>query len=168
LIANVARQRGGSYLLRQAETDFYRVNQRAEVCVFKGRENASVAIHADTSQGQQVVFQLRLAPDTLNSPRQCVYFWPEAGGWQQIQLLSDDHASILDKKAIFVFQPDQWLAQQRQQRVQATRTKAISSSHLPREAPEKWVSEPISPFWLWLTLVLSGTILWLERKLDFR
>ena len=168
LIANLARQRGGSYLLAQAETDFYRVNQRSEVCVLTDEKNASVAIRANTPQGTQDFFELQLAPDTLNSPRQCVYFWPEAGGWQQIQLLSGDRESILDKKAIYVFQADQWLAQQRKQRVQATRTKATIRTSMPREAPAKWVSEPISPFWLWLTLVLSATLLWLERKLDIR
>jgi len=127
-----------------------------------------VSIIAATPQGSQETFKLQLVPDALNSPRHCVYFWPEVAGWQQVQLLSGDQESILDRKAIYVFRPDQWLAQQRKQRVQATRAKAGRTTPMSRETPAKWVSEPISPFWIWLILVLSATVLWLERKLDFR
>ena len=50
--------------------------------------------------------------------------------------------------------------------VQATRAMASNSTFQPQESRAKWVSEPINPSWLWLTLVLSASILWLERKLD--
>lgn len=168
LLANISRQRGGSYLLPQAETNFYRVNQRVAVCVFTDEKNVSVAVHPITPQIQQSVLEVQLTADTMNSPRQCAYFWPETSGWQQIQLLSGNRESILDQKAVYVFPADQWPAQQRKQRMQATRTKANINKSLILEGEEKWVSEPISPFWLWLTLVLSASLLWLERKLDFR
>lgn len=168
IIAGIARQRGGSYLLPSEEMEFNRLSQRVEICAFTDEKSANLAIHTDTAPGSQVLFKLQLASDKLGSPLRCAYFWPEAGGWHQVRLLSDGRQSILDEKAIYVFHPDQWLTQQRWQRVQATRTRLFDNTPTHRSTREKWVSEPISPFWLWLTLVLSASILWLERKLDFR
>ncbi len=167
LIAGLARQRSGSYLIPQREDDFYRVNQRTAVCAFTTEQGSKVVIKAARSQGKQSVFELQLAADSLGSPRQCVYFWPEFGGWHQLQLLSAGRESILDRKAIYVFQADQWLAQQRDQRVKATRARAVNGNGPLPDTAQKWIYEPLGLIWLWLTLVLSASLLWLERKLDF-
>jgi hypothetical protein len=128
--------------------------------------NARVLIQSDKPRETQGMFELQLTADSLNSPLQCAYFWPETSGWHRLQLVSGDSGDIVDQKAIYVFDTDQWLAQQRNQRVQATRAMASNSTFQPQESRAKWVSEPINPSWLWLTLVLSASILWLERKLD--
>lgn len=167
LIAGLARQRSGSYLIPQREDDFYRVNQRTAVCAFTTEQGSRVEIKAARSPGKQSVIELQLAADSLGSPRQCVYFWPEFGGWHQLQLLSAGRESILDGKAIYVFQADQWLAQQRDQRVKATRARAVNGNGPLPDTAQKWIYEPLGLIWLWLTLVLSASLLWLERKLDF-
>lgn len=163
----LARQRSGSFLLPQPELDFYRMNLRAEVCAFIGNEGSNTVINMVAPGDQQASFELDLATDELSSPRQCAYFWPVNSGWHQLQLLSAKRDTILDQKSIYVFGAGQWLAQHRKQRVQSTRAMAAgSSTPLPPTANQQ-LSEPISPFWPWLMLVLSCTILWLERKLDF-
>ncbi|MDX2416479.1 MAG: hypothetical protein QNK19_03355 [Xanthomonadales bacterium] len=167
LIASVARQRSGSYLVPQGEGHFYRVNQRAAVCAFMTDKESKVVIGTPTSQGQLSTFELQLASDRLGSPRQCVYFWPQVAGWHQLQLVSAGYDSILDRKAIYVFQADQWLTQKRDQRVRATRARAVNNNSSQPDTAQKWISEPLSLTWLWVTLVLSATLLWLERKLDF-
>ena len=166
IFASLARQRVTSYLLPQAETGFHRVDERAEVCALAVEKNARVLVQSDKPRETQGMFGLQLTADSLNSPLQCAYFWPETSGWHRLQLVSGNSGDILDQKAIYVFKSDQWLAQQRNQRMQATRTMASNSNSQPQEFRAKWVSEPINPFWLWLTLVLSASILWLERKLD--
>lgn len=167
LITSLARQRSGSYLLPQREDGIYRVNQRTAVCAFTTEKEVKVMIDAATSDGQQSTLELQPAADKLGSPRQCVFFWPEFGGWHQLKLVSARHENVLDQKSIYIFGTDQWLAQQRDERVRATRARNMNSTGHLSETAQKWVYEPLSLFWLWLTLVLSATFLWLERKLDF-
>jgi len=166
IFASLARQRTASYLLPQAETGFHRVGERAEVCALAVEKNTRVLIQSDKPRETQEMFELQLSADNLNSSLQCAYFWPETNGWHRLQLVSGNSGDILDQKVIYVFKSDQWLAQQRNQRVQATRAMASNINAQPQESRAKWVSEPINPFWLWLTLVLSASVLWLERKLD--
>ncbi len=166
IFTSLARQRAASYLLPQAETGFYREGEKSEICALTAEKNAGLVIQANTPRETQRVFELQLAADSLNSPLQCAYFWPEASGWHQVQMVSGNIGDTIDQKAIYVFAADQWLAQKRDQRVQASRAMASNSKPLPQDSQAMWVSEPINPFWLWLTLVLSATALWLERKLD--
>lgn len=167
LFSNLARQRQQGYLLSQAQTEFHRVNQRVAVCALNTEDDSKVFVSALATPGHASVFKLTLAADRLNSPRQCVYFWPEVNGWYQLQLYSSNLDSVVDQKTIYVFAADQWLAQHRSERLQATMARAINSKTLLLEPEARWVSEPLSPFWLWLTLVFSASCLWLERKLDF-
>ena len=167
LFASTARQRGGSYLLPQAETEFYRLNKRIAVCAITVDNDSSVLIKATDAQGNNATFELQLAADRLSSPRQCAYFWPLVTGWHQLQLRSNERDSVLDQKAYYVFEPEQWLSQHRDQRVHATRARQEKGKSSTGETAIKWQSEPLSLFWLWLTLVLSCSFLWLERKLDF-
>ena len=167
LISSLARQRSGSYLIPQGETDFHRVNQRTEVCAFTTEQESKVVIYPATFQGQQSAIELQLAADELGSARQCVFFWPEVGGWHRLQLVSPVRGTVLDQKAIYVFKPDQWLSQQRDQRVRATMARVVNSNGSLPKAAQQQLSEPLGLFWIWLTLVLSATLLWLERKLDF-
>jgi hypothetical protein len=166
LITAIARQRGDGFLLPQSGMEFARVKQRVSICAFNAEPQSGIVISAVNAQGQPVTSSLLLTADNLNSPRQCAYFWPEVGGWHQIQLHSAGDGPILDQKAIYIFQADQWLTQNHQQRVQASWKRSIGSDDMLPEKSETRVSEPLDIFWLWLSLVLSSTILWLERKLD--
>ncbi len=167
LLSALARQREESFLLPQSETDFFRVNRRTAVCAFSSEVNTNVVITAPASRQGSNPIELQLVKDALDSPRQCGFFWPDSGGWHRLQLFSADHETILDEQAIYIFREDQWLAQQRDQRVKATRARALSDRHPLAGPTENRVSEPLGLFWLWLTLILSATLLWLERRLDF-
>ena len=50
---------------------------------------------------------------------------------------------------------------------EATLARSSDNMKKPMETAASRVSEPLSPFWLWLTLIFSASCLWLERKLDF-
>ena len=166
LFASTARQRGDSYLLPQAETEFYRLNKRIAVCAISAGNVSSVQIKAIDARGNDGTFEPQLAADSLSSARQCAYFWPMVSGWHQLQLLSNERDSVLDQKAFYVFEPQQWLSQHRDQRVRATRLRQENGKGSTGETAIKWQSEPLDLYWLWLTLVLSCSFLWLERKLD--
>ncbi len=167
LIATVARQPGGSLLLPPASTDFYRVNQRIPVCALSAEKDLSVSVDPLDPEGLQTVFELVLAADSLRSNRQCAYFWPQSSGWHQIQLRSRSSATVVDQTAVYIYQSDQWMAQQRDERVKASRQRSENSQSPRPTTHQKWKSEPINVFWLWLILILTATVLWLERKLDF-
>jgi len=167
LIASVARQPGGSFLLPPAHSDFHRVGQKTALCALVDNEGLRVSISALESEAQQASFELDLAADSHGSARQCIYFWPQSSGWHQVDLLSGSNGSVLDQSAVYVFQAGQWRAQQRKKRVDASRVRAVFKPIKKTESPAKWASDPVDVFWLWLILVLSATLLWLERKLDF-
>ena len=167
LFSSLSRLPADSYLLAPPETEFNRVNQRLAVCAVGTGKGASVSINAMAPLALSSGFDLQLASDRLNSARQCTYFWPRVSGWHQLHLYSADRSSVLDQKAVYVFDSDQWLAQQRKQRLQATLARSSKNGKKPVETNTALVSEPLNPFWLWLTLILSATCLWLERKLDF-
>ena len=167
LISELARQPSKSVLLPQADTEFYRVSRRGSLCALSSEKDLVVSIRSADPDGNQATFELDLAADSLGSPRQCAYFWPHNDGWFQIQLLSGRHGPVLDHQAVYVFQAQQWLAQQRSERVYASRNKAANSASRAPVESLKQISEPVDVFWPWLILILSATILWLERKLDF-
>ncbi len=163
LFTALARQRADSFLLPPAATDFFRVAQRTAVCAFSKDDDAHIVVGSAQSDS----LELQPAADVLRSQRKCAYFWPRSGGWYRIQLLSGTGGTILDQKAIYVFQADQWRDQQRERRVEATSIRAGESKTTLATPTETKVSEPLSRFWLWLILVLCATFLWLERKLYF-
>lgn len=167
LFSSLARQRSNSYLLARPETEFSRVNQRMAVCALGTEKGSSISIRSMAPMELSAGFDLQLAADKLNSSRQCVYFWPRVNGWHQLQLYSANRASVLDQQAIYVFDAEQWLAQHRNQRLQATLARSSISRNKATDTTVNQVSQPLSPFWLWLTLIFSASCLWLERKLDF-
>jgi hypothetical protein len=167
LFSSLARQQVNSYLLALPETEFSRVNQRLAVCALGTENGSSVLIRPMVPMELSGGFELQLAADRMNSPRQCAYFWPRTNGWHQLQLYSANRASVvLDQKAIYVFDTTQWLAQHRNERLRATLARSNNSRNQPTETAATSVSEPLSPFWLWLALIFSASCLWLERKLD--
>ena len=167
LLSTLSRQPSGSFLLPQAGMDFLRVNQRIQVCAFSSETAANLAISSGADSGPTNLIELKLAADEMNSPRRCAYFWSDTGGWHRLQLVSVSNGSVLDQKSVYVFNASQWQAQQREQRVQSTLAMAINTATLSPSAEAKRVPRPMAPFWPWLILVLTGSLLWLERKLDF-
>lgn len=165
VIASIAKPRDVSYLLHSGDSDFYRMNKRTAICALTTEEGMSVVIDPAVAEEQTTAIELKLAADDLNSARQCAYFWPQNSGWHQVQLMSDISNSALDQTAIYIFQPYDWLAQQRAERAQATRVRAAGTIAALAAKPQEQVTYAVSVFWPWLILVLSATLLWLERKL---
>ena len=163
IIARLGRQKRTSYLLPPDSSEFFSTHQRVPVCVMSMGEHLSVEITPPGANIIPAVFRVELETDLLGSPRQCAFFWPQHSGWHGLRLLRTGNDSVLDQQAIHIFSDDQWRAQKRAERATATRTR---SQKVPKSTntDKKWVSVPIDTFWLWLILVLSSTLLWIERK----
>jgi hypothetical protein len=152
-------------LLPQAHDGFYRPGQKTALCALADRQNLRVIVSALT--GNWVDVELKLAEDAFHSPRRCAYLWPKNSGWHMVGLLSDANATVLDRKAIYIFDENQWLAQRRQERVRATLARSLTAPERMDGNKPRLVSKAPDVFLLWLILVVSATLLWLERKLDF-
>jgi len=166
LLSALSRQRDDSFLLPAPDTDFYRVDQRIALCAMTRGAEPIIGVTGIAPNGKQTPLALKPAPDTLQSPRRCAFFWPRAGGWHRIVLSAVD-GTVLDQKSVYVFTGDRWLDQQRAERARATTAWAAGAGTRPANAADNGATEPLDRFWLWLTLVLAASFLWLERKLDF-
>lgn len=164
LLSALSRQRNDNFLLPAPDADFYRVNRRTALCAMTRGGEQVVSVTEIAPYGRHTSLELKPAPDALQSPRRCAFFWPRAGGWHRI-VLSDRDGTVLDHKSVYVFTGDQWLDQQRAERVRATR--ALTGGASPAGIGENTETEPLDRFWSWLALVLAASLLWLERKLDF-
>ena len=165
LIAAVGRPRSDSYLLPQSDDVFTRSAERALVCAMSDDESLLATVIAIDSTTTQPGFDISLTPDKLGSPRRCGWFWPQSDGWHQVQLRSKANGRVLDQQGIFVFDKHQWLAHSRHQRSTETQMRVSENTDQQNETHEKkWVSEPVDVFWLYLLLVISASLLWLERK----
>lgn len=165
LIAATSRPRSDSYLLPQTDRAFFAVGERVSICALSATENLMVTIIPADADHRQPYYDIPLTADTLGSPRLCGWFWPQHNGWHQVQLRAESSGPILDQQGFFIFDQHQWLGQKRHDRVAATRVRVASnSSYEAGESAVKWVSESLDVFWLYLLLVISASLLWIERK----
>jgi len=173
LIAAIGRPRSSNYLLPQTDAGFFRPGIRTPVCAMSNTENVMVTINSADADNMQQGFDISLTPDALGSPRQCGWYWPQQSGWHQIQLRqanlhNETEGAVAEQQGVYIFEQNQWLSNNRHERIAATRQRSSDRNNPAIEASaEKWVSEPLNIFWLWSVLVISASLLWLERKLDF-
>lgn len=172
LSAAISRQRQDVFLLPSPDDDFFRLNQRVKICAFGESSNLSVEIETSsnpqTAKANSDSLRLALTADRKGSAQHCTWFWPRVQGWQQLTLLADDPASVLDQKSVYVYGNDQWAGQRQFENMLATLGRqALSSQSKDHIDAEKIVTEALNPFWLWLLFVITASLLWLERKLDW-
>jgi hypothetical protein len=168
LIAAVGRPRTDSFLIPPADTAFHSRARKTPVCALSSKGSLTVLITPPGNEHGEVPFELPLVPGELGSARHCAWFWPQSGGWHQVQLRAAGDGEILDRQALHITEADEWLAQKRHERVTETFSRIADTDTTPtRPGGGKLVSEPLNKTWLWCLLVLSASLLWLERKLDF-
>ena len=165
LIAAISRQRFDSYLLPSADNVFIKQGERSPVCAMSSSEKLIARIVPVNADNSIPGLDIPLSSDSLGSSRQCGWFWPQHNGWHQIHLHTESSDSILDQMGFFIFDQHQWLAQSRHIRVVSTNERRSNKAgHQAESNTRKWVSEPLDVFWLYLLLVTSASLLWLERK----
>jgi len=168
LFTSITRPRRDSHLLRPPDASHHMLMERTPVCALSAGQELEVTVIPPDAGGEQPAFEIRLAGDTLGSAKHCAYFWPQSSGWHQILLRSITNASIIDQQAVYIFDNHQWQAWQHRERVAATRSRAAGNRAEMAPGPAKQVPQAVDTFWFWVLLVISSTLLWLERRFDFR
>lgn len=165
LIASVGRPRSDSYLLPQTDHSFFKAGERTPVCAMSTTDILVATVIPVSAQRTQSDFDIPLTADELGSPRLCGWFWPQNSGWHQVQLSAETGGEVHDQQGFFILDRQQWLSQSRYERVVATRKRVSDNTARQTSAgAEKWVREPLDVFWLYILLVTSASLLWLERK----
>lgn len=174
LIAAISRARASSYLLAPEDTTFYQPGDSVTVCAMSASGRLVVTVSAVNAGDGQSAFEIPLTADSLGSARHCGGFQTQHSGWHQLSLRtepalrSEKNGPLLDQQGVYVTGNNQWLAQKRWQRVNASYDRLAHNRAANGDtAGGKWVFESIDNAWLWLILVLSASLLWLERKIDF-
>ena len=107
---------------------------------------------------------LETGAPTTGGPQRCAVFWPWLPGWHRARLLTPGNDDAQSETFFYVFADDDWQAHRRYARQQATLERAAALGPDARP-PTRTAAEAISPLWPWLVLMLSASLLWLERRL---
>lgn len=92
--------------------------------------------------------------DGLTNNQYCTFLWAEQSGWHRIA-----GAESAQTHWYYVFPASAWQASAQYQKHQAS----LANRRDPVIQPSA-VNEPLSRIWYWLLLVVSLTVLWLERR----
>ena len=164
MLALLARQPEHGQILDTAEFQIPRVDHRAAICALASGQDMKLAI-APLSPGRSTATGIVTpAKDQLGSARACAYFWPVTPGWHRVKLMSTENDTMLDDKTLYVFDAQQWLADELLKRQRDTLARLKANTIDNPDLQHKWLYKPAGVFWPWLILVLSATLLWLERK----
>lgn len=162
VIYNLARQKKPPYWLNTQSNTLLLVNQPGQRCLLGGSASG-VATHNQSTQ------PLILAPDLLTTEQQCLTIWPEDEGWhkltwwQNTALANTQHAqSSLINTWLYAHAKKDWPVWQQTQKQHA-------SQNMAKQHNTKSLNKPslksLDKNWFWGLLVLSMSVLWLERKL---
>ena len=162
LLDRVGRPRPLPYLLPLESGPMPAPDRRLSVCALAGSNDVSVAV--GPLAGDEPL-KLETGAPTTGGPRRCAVFWPWLPGWHRARLFTPGNDAALSETFFYVFAYDEWQSHRRYARQQATRRRAVApgTDALP---PTRTVPEAISPLWPWLVLMLSASLLWLERRLS--
>ncbi len=118
-----------------------------------------LSLRARPLAAPEQAWQASLVAHTTGAPLSCGHYWPAQAGWHRAELL-DANGRVLDQRTRFVFDGNEWRSARREVRQAATQARATTADHDTRR-----VRTPVSPWWAWGLLLLSGSLLWAERRL---
>jgi hypothetical protein len=136
-------------------------DRRQTLCAMA--ENSEVSIVVGPFAGDERLTLETGAPRT-GGPQRCAVFWPWLPGWHRASLFTPGNDAALSETFFYVFADDEWQSHRRYARQQATLRRAAAPG-TDALLPTRTVPEVISPLWPWLVLMLSASLLWLERRL---
>lgn len=153
LISELSRTRTTAYWLASSNK---KVNWVAEPTI----ECALVPTINDSDlAGKAPVFaeKFLLLTDLSNQNRYCGIYWSQHQGWSAFDLF-DSHSNRIDKQWLYSYDKNDWRAWQQSIKQKNTR-EAVNSKTL-----EVKTTEPLNKNFIWIVLLLSLTVLWLEHK----
>ncbi len=169
ILSNIARQTRDQMLLPQADGTLARVHEMIPLCLTSQEENTGLKIRAMTGD---FLRHTRATQTSTLSPHHCSFFQSEASGWYEISLenlansTNEPAIRTTDKSYIYIHERDEWRTEDQFTRQTATNRYLALHRNTAEQAPRQLLQKAIPTFWLWLLLVVSASLLWLERKLD--
>ena len=162
VIFGLARPRQAPYWLNAASDTLTWVNQHLQKCVL-GATASGVTTY------DQHPRSLILTQDILQVEQRCLTIWPTNAGWQKLAwtkhsvLAATPHKPDTSIETWFYAHAEQDWQEWRQVKNQLISQKIAKQQNTQRF--EKTSVKPLDKIWLWGLLVLSMSVLWLERKL---
>jgi hypothetical protein len=155
LIANIATRRPLEQMLEVAEKQLNFTNQLTQICVDTKQTLTTIKVQA--MEKPSIVHELLLEKSTDFDSKYCGSFWPEKSGWYQ-SIVSN--STILDSQ-FYVESAADWPAQLQREKIKATmmKQKAYQQSSNSEQG-----SRAISLWIFWWLMVVSASILWIEKK----
>ncbi len=159
LIAMLARTDTSARLLAPDHRELPMLDSRQLVCATG--EAADDVTWQSPADAEPVT--LGLAVDsTLYGQVQCAAHWADHAGWQLLELRETNSDRLIDQQWRYILRPDEWQGARSWLRARATAARAGASI---RPAFSSGSETRVSPTALWLLLLLTLAILWLERQL---
>ncbi len=146
-------------LLPAANDAWPGVGQRLTLCALAGSETVAISVSPFAADSP---LDLETSTASTGGPRRCAMFWPWQAGWHRVSLYADGATEAADLGYYYVFADDEWQAQTRFARQQATLARSTRAGD---DTATRTARVAVEPLWPWLVLVLSAGLLWLERRL---
>lgn len=164
LFSQIARANSRPYWIDSASSSAPIIaGQTDEKCIVNLSNNADVQF----IQKQQSM-PLTAASQLIDANTQCIHYVAQQTGWFSLTAkpLGESNKETSPKGAtsinLYANNPKQWQAWQQQLRYKATQKTIQQQS--PTNISYNINNIPISPYWFWILLMGSLSILWVERK----
>lgn len=158
----LARPKQPPYWLNTAPDSLTLVNQAKQKCLL-GVTNAGVTIHNANQQ------PLLLTQDLIQTEQHCLTVWPTKNSWHKLtwsentELTTPQNAKQRSLDSwLYAYAEQDWSVWQQAQNHQASQNMAQHRN--TKQVVESSVKS-LDKSWLWGLLVLSMSLLWIERKL---
>ena len=159
LLHRVAREDASPRWLTPASNERPRPRQRLDLCATPGATAFSFA----PRDAETLPSPVPLVVPSTGAGARCGVVWPTEPGWHVARLFDPDDA-LRDTLFVKVYDTDDWAAHRFERRQVATRART-GEPGAETAGQRRRVETPLSPWWAWSLLLLSGGALWLERRL---
>ncbi|PKG93371.1 hypothetical protein [Paraglaciecola sp. MB-3u-78] len=162
VIYSLARPKQPPYWLNTQSDTLLLVNQAVQRCLLGGSASG-IATHNQNTQ------PTILTEDFLPTEQQCLTIWPANEGWHKLAwwknrgLANSQHdQSSLINTWLYAHAEEDWPVWQQTQKQHASQN--MAKQHNPKQFNKQSVKS-LDKDWFWGLLVVSMSMLWLERKL---
>ena len=162
IIYELARPKQMPYWLNTQNDSLSLLNQQQKRCLLGVSDSGVVTQNQDTQT-------LVLTQDMLQTERNCLTIWPIKNAWQKLTW-SEYKQSVDEKRGeksstdtwFYTYSEQDWSQWQQAQKHRASQNMAQQHN---TKLLEKQATKSLDKIWFWGLLVLSMSMLWLERKL---
>jgi hypothetical protein len=152
LIIALARPKQSAHWLTALPGSLSMVNKPEQRCLLGAVDTGKATINQSPEA-------LNMTPNLIQIEQGCINLWASQKGWQHLLWSNTKDAA---QTWFYTYDQHDWLVWQQAQNRQASEQVVNRQNIQPVAKPR---IEPIDKKWFWWLLVISMSVLWLERKL---